>query len=209
MIDLTSPPFLVKTIFRDIIWENNVDELVLTFDDGPHPVATEKVLEVLVKNNLKAIFFFIGENVIRNYDIVQSIVEQGSYIANHSFSHPKNLFLAGKENIQKQISKCQNIIETFPNNLKLFRPPFGRLKGKMKKISADLGLKTMMWTKLTEDWYGEQTRIRKNIMEIEKQNSIILFHDNENTSEIIGSALQDSISILNDKGFNFARTFNF
>ncbi|MBM4174920.1 MAG: polysaccharide deacetylase family protein [Ignavibacteria bacterium] len=209
MISLTSPPVLVKTIFRDIIWENTIDELVLTFDDGPHPRATKKVLDVLTKNNLKAIFFLIGENAVQNLDLVKSIVDQGSYIANHSHSHFKNLFLTGIENIREQIFECQNVIENFPNNLKLFRPPFGRLKGKMKKISADIGLKTMMWTKLTEDWYGEQARIRNNVMEIKQRNSIILFHDNEYTSEIIGPALQDSISILNDKGFSFARTFNF
>lgn len=209
MLNITSPPLIVKKMFPDIIWENVQDEIVLTFDDGPHPIATAKVLNVLARRNLKAIFFLIGENIVKYPKVVESISVQGSFIANHSYRHSKDFFLKGKNQIVDDIVACQDLITLYPNYLNFFRPPYGRLKRGMQKVVKDLGLKTMMWTKLTEDWTGDMEKVKKNVMDIKKSNSIIIFHDNDKTVAIIERILVDSIKILEDKGFNFARTFDF
>lgn len=209
---ISTPSKIVKRYFNDIIWENSVDRVLLTFDDGPHPTATEKVLSVLSKHNLKAIFFLVGENVLIHHDIVMEIVKDGHRIANHSFKHSKTLFLKSEFEIFNEIKLCQNAIEKFDpssDRLKLFRPPYGRLKGKMNKVVKDLNLKTMMWSFLSQDYLLDEKKLYENIKSKTKENSIIVFHDNEQTKDKIDSYLNTSIDIIQDKGFSFAGTFSF
>lgn len=209
---ISSPPKLITRYFNDIIWGNVIDKVILTFDDGPHPTATKKVLSVLAKHNLKAIFFLVGEKVLKFPDLVIELIKNGHKIANHSFTHSKSLFLKTELEIFNEIKYCQDVIDKFDQSnkgLKLFRPPYGILKGKMKKIVNDLSLRTMMWSLLSQDYLLNEKRVIENLKTKMRSNSIIVFHDNEKTKNKIDSYLKTSIEIIQDKGFRFDGTFSF
>src|SRR4029078_5621519 len=83
------PPFLVKKLFRSLVWNIPTKDLVLflTFDDGPIPEVTPAVLEILKRYDAKATFFCIGEHVKKNFGIFQQIINDGHAVGNHSYNH--------------------------------------------------------------------------------------------------------------------------
>ena len=101
-------------------------KVLLTFDDGPH-TNTVKVLEVLKKYDVKALFFVIGKNIQGNEAILKQIVSDGHQIGNHSFSHHNFIDLWSTKKVTKDFVTCQKLIEQYQPNTKLFRPPYGEI----------------------------------------------------------------------------------
>ena len=99
------PPF-GKNIVR-----LNTDEQVvaLTFDDGPHPPYTDRLLDVLAKHNVKATFFMIGDRIERHPETVYRAIAEGHQIGNHSYSHPLLGFLPPKS-VQREIERTDKLL---------------------------------------------------------------------------------------------------
>ena len=85
------PPKFIKVLFPHIIWEIEPDGVLITIDDGPSE-DTEKILEVLNRNNIKAIFFCTGKNIEKYPANFQKIVKSGHVIGNHGYAHKQLLF---------------------------------------------------------------------------------------------------------------------
>lgn len=206
---ISSPPNFIQKYFNQILWKNRDDEVILTFDDGPHPIATYEVLDVLNKFQIKSIFFCLGKKLSAFSKIAQEISDEGHFVANHSFSHKKKLFLSGANTIYEEIKQTQDEINRFNNSLKLFRPPYGLFSNKLLQLCHHLELKIMMWSLLSGDYSKTEKTVLKNIVSKIKKNSIVVFHDNEKTAKKIRSILQNSIKIITDNGYNFANKFDF
>lgn len=160
-------------------------EIVLTFDDGPHPILTPKLLDILKEQNIKAIFFVLGENAAagNNIEIVRRAYEEGHIIGNHTYSH-KNLRTLSETEIRDEILKTEKLIKDFLTVPKLLRPPFGSTSLLVNRIIQDLGYTNVLWNVDTLDWKNRSIKwVEDTISQVTiREDSIILMHDIHKTT---------------------------
>jgi peptidoglycan/xylan/chitin deacetylase (PgdA/CDA1 family) len=140
-------------VFGSAIWcTNSPRKLALTFDDGPNPAITLKLLDLLDRYKARATFFLIGRFVRECPALVKETVERGHEVGNHTELHP-NLFWLNPIKVQVELRLChdaiRNTIGTLP---KWFRPPFGMRNPWVIPAARDLGCQTVMWTLIPGDW---------------------------------------------------------
>ena len=147
----------------------------LTFDDGPDPAWTPKVLQVLKQYHVRATFFMVGEGASAYPDIVEEVAREGHVIGNHSWNHPAFPLIPLAER-WRQISKCQRAIQ--PYGFKLFRPPYG-MSTRITNMEVILrGYKVIGWSHTSGDWCESDPRVvAANIVKGVRPGSIILLHD--------------------------------
>lgn len=127
-------------------------KLAITFDDGPNPAMTPKLLHLLERYNARATFFVVGRYVRECPEILRETAAHGHLIANHTQTHP-NLFWMSAASIHAELQQCQDAIGSAMNsNAKWFRPPFGFRNPWVVKTATELGMKTVMWTLIPGDW---------------------------------------------------------
>jgi peptidoglycan/xylan/chitin deacetylase (PgdA/CDA1 family) len=128
--------------------------LAITFDDGPNPAITPKLLDLLGQYNARVTFFLIGRYVRQCPDLLREIVARGHVIGNHTETHP-NLFLRGPSQIRDELRLCQDAISNALNAApKWFRPPFGFRNPWLASAVRELDLRTVMWTLIPGDWHA-------------------------------------------------------
>jgi peptidoglycan/xylan/chitin deacetylase (PgdA/CDA1 family) len=136
---------------------NSARKLALTFDDGPNPAITSKLLDLLDRYNAKATFFVIGRYVRECPELVKETVARGHTVGNHTELHP-NLFWCSPSQIRIELRLCQdtirNVLGAPP---KWFRPPFGMRNPWVIPAARELGYRTVMWTLIPGDWREKPT----------------------------------------------------
>ena len=147
----------------------------LTFDDGPHPEFTARLLRVLERHQARATFFMVGEAASRQPDLVRRVAQAGHAIGNHSWDHPSFPLLSRRER-RKQLRDCQAALA--PWGQRLFRPPFGHQTGASRFDAWCMGFEVVTWSIASEDWLARdaQWMVERVASEI-KAGSVILFHD--------------------------------
>ena len=178
--------------------------IALSFDDGPHPRLTPKVLDVLAKHNVKAIFFLIGESAEKYPEIVKRIVNEGHLIGNHSFSHTNMFPLLTRAKMEADLMKCESTLYDITNQeTKYFRPPYGVTNPTIGSVVRKLGYKTIGWSIRSLDTKQEP---RKNVLlrikKLAHPGGIILMHDNREESDRLTEKVITSLLI---KGYKFKR----
>lgn len=173
-------------------------KIALTFDDGPHPVYTREMLEVLREENVPATFFLLGQNIELYKDVVKEISEDGHLIGNHTYHHVQITTLPAKQACE-EIQKTNSLIEELTGrNTEYVRPPFGTWN---EGLESDLNLIPVMWTIDTLDWTTQNVdRIVEQVVKNAKENDIILMHD---SYESTVQAVERIITLLEAKGFEF------
>ncbi len=151
----------------------------LTFDDGPHPVNTPRLLDLLAREGVLATFFLIGKNVEAYPAVAQRIVAEGHEVGNHTWSHP-DLMLLSDERVAGEVEKCQTVIrEVTGRTGTLFRPPYGsfsRTRGAWLK--GTYGLTTVMWSVDPQDWrLPGASVVAQRMLGAVHQGAILLAHD--------------------------------
>jgi len=133
-----------------------VDKVVLTFDDGPIPEHTPRILDALAKYDVPGLFFSIGERlqVPGTREIVRRAAREGHLIGNHTFNHP-NLTKVSPEEVRSQILRTHELISEFEPKRRLFRPPYGACNDTVRAVAKELGYRTVLWTASSEDWRAE------------------------------------------------------
>lgn len=130
----------------------NPGELALTFDDGPNPAWTPRLLEVLAEQNVKATFFLLGSHAQAEPGLARRIVESGHLIGNHSWSH-LNLAVTSAKMIREELSRTSDQLAQIAGvPVKYFRPPFGARRPAVLRIARELGMVPVMWNAMTSDW---------------------------------------------------------
>jgi peptidoglycan-N-acetylglucosamine deacetylase len=219
-------PTLLQRLFYNQHWRfpNKDNKIYLTFDDGPIPVVTSWVLDVLKEYDIKATFFCIGDNINKHPDIFQKVIQEGHAIGNHTFNHLngwkassndylKNVLLCN-EQLQLAVGGLQlsddglNVTQTRNPKLatlNLFRPPYGKIKPSQSKKLRKLGYKIVMWDILSGDFDQNITpeKCLQNATKKVKSGSILVFHDSLRAYKNLGYALPITIKILKEKGFVF------
>jgi peptidoglycan-N-acetylglucosamine deacetylase len=123
--------------------------IALTFDDGPHHIYTNKILDTLEAYHAQATFFVVGRNVSGNKEIMLRMVKDGDEIGNHTWSHPLFTHLS-KEKIVQEMAKSQQAIEDVVHyRAAIFRPPYGSYN---HFVLVTVGLPFILWTVDPEDW---------------------------------------------------------
>lgn len=202
MMYLVTTPQWFKWIYPTCIWRINTDEkaVYLSFDDGPHPVATPFVLNELRKYNAKATFFCLGKNVQAYPEIYRQIIEEGHAVGNHTFNH-KNGWKTDSSSYIKDIQQAADYIDS-----KLFRPPYGRItRFAAKVLKEQLDMEVIMWDVLSGDFDTALSveRCRKNVLNNVREGSIVVFHDSEKAWPLLNATLPEVLKRLSDKGFSF------
>jgi len=204
---------IVKKLFSNYVWSLPTNELkvYLTFDDGPTPVITEWVLEQLKKNEAKATFFCIGNNIVKHPTIFEKVIKDGHAIGNHTFNHVKGWETSNKK-YTEEVTNCEEIIqksliENFQS--KLFRPPYGKIKPSQSKALRKNGFKIIMWDVLSVDFDNKVTpeKCLSNVIDNVENGSIIVFHDSVKAFQNLEYALPKTLVFLKNKGFVCEKLF--
>jgi peptidoglycan/xylan/chitin deacetylase (PgdA/CDA1 family) len=173
-----------------------VDKVVLTFDDGPNPECTPRILDALARERVTAVFFVVGQLVEApgGLALLRRAVGEGHLIGNHTFSHPRLTELSPGE-VRSQILRTHELIAEFEPKAKLFRPPFGAYNSSINAIAGELNYKTVLWNVSFEDWLPENQPaawVESAMKQIAGHHlSICLGHDLTYTAEHLPRLLEE------------------
>jgi peptidoglycan/xylan/chitin deacetylase (PgdA/CDA1 family) len=153
--------------------------LALTFDDGPHPENTPKLLDALRELNVSATFFVIGRNVEAHPAIAKRIVDEGHAIGIHTQDHHCSWGFIGKKKARAQITLCRDAIErTTDVKAVLFRPPFGVTTPPIAKAVREAGVVPTAWDLRTFDTNARSSgQVMERIASRLDKSTMILLHD--------------------------------
>lgn len=172
--------------------------VALTFDDGPDPVQTPKVLDVLKAHNASATFFCIGSKIKGNEAVIQRIIDEGHTIGNHSYTHTWTFPFYSAHRMMADLTLCQQQLEkTTQQHVDLFRPPFGVTNPTIRQVVKRLGYKTIGWNIRTLDTqaFSHKKVIKRTIKRL-KPGSAILLHDRMPESEVLLKGLLNELEKL-------------
>ncbi len=153
----------------------------LTYDDGPDPIFTPRVLDVLEAGDARGTFFMVGQAARQHPELVRRVSQEGHAVGNHSWDHPSFTLLGGHDR-RRQIRACAEAIA--PYGTKLFRPPFGHQNLGARLDAFLLGYKVVGWSILAEDWLDRDADfVASRILAELRPGSIVLLHDRLNNRE--------------------------
>lgn len=185
-------------ILGETVWCGSAgnDSVALTFDDGPSP-DTEDLLDVLQRENVKATFFLIGENVEKYPETARRIARENHEIGNHSYSHPIYLFRRASRT-RRELEKTQTIIENVTGVApRVARPPCGVRSKAYFAAAKNLGLRTIQWSDTGFDWKDfSAEKIAEKVLQTAQSDSIILLHDGDSAGKANRKRTVEAIPII-------------
>jgi len=127
-------------------------ELALTFDDGPNPAWTPRLLDLLAQHGVRATFFLIGRHAQGDAELARRIAAAGHVVGNHSWNHP-NLARTSTIRVREELKRTQDTLEQIIGAQVLyFRPPYGARRPAVFRVARELGLEPVLWNAMTTDW---------------------------------------------------------
>lgn len=173
-------------------------KIAITFDDGPHPVYTEKLLDGLKERGVRATFFVLGEKVEAYPEIIERMYKEGHIIGNHTYTHIQ-LRSGNREKFREELIMTNQAISRITGQeVQYVRPPYGTWD---KKLEEELNMFPVLWNVDPNDWCtGNADKVTRAIVDKAKENSTILLHDCYQSS--VDAALA-SIDILAERGYEF------
>lgn len=218
-------PRLLRWVFYKYHWRiqktsNTKKVLYLSFDDGPTPEITDWTLDTLKAYNAQGTFFCIGKNIVKSPKLFERILKEGHAVGNHTHKHLNGW----KTSIQSYVDSvlqtealitkyCILKIEkptekTFQhNNLKLFRPPYGKIRSNQAKYLLKKGYAIVMWDVLSADFdqHIQPEKCLQNVMDNINSGSIIIFHDSVKAARNLKYALPEVLKKGTAMGYEFKR----
>jgi peptidoglycan-N-acetylglucosamine deacetylase len=203
MFYFTKTPFWLKKLYPSCLWNYpsaGGKKIYLSFDDGPHAIATPFVLEQLKKFNAKASFFCIGKNVREEPAIYKQILLDGHRVGNHTFNH-LNGWKTSNALYLKNVEQARELIDS-----DLFRPPYGRMSAfQIRLMKQKLHYKIVMWDVLSGDFdpsvNGKQAAER--VISKSRPGSIVIFHDSTKAFRVLEVALPLVLAYFSGEGYSF------
>ena len=190
----------LRLLYPKALWRINPTERVvyLTFDDGPIPEVTPRVLEILRNYGVKATFFMVGDNVRKYPEVFEMVKSDGHRLGNHTFNHLGGIKHSTKDYVLN-IHKANAYIHS-----DLFRPPHGWLRHRQYYF-LKRHYKLVMWDLVTRDYSKRLNAddVFENVRRYARPGSIITFHDSLRSVPKLWSALPRSIEWLLAEGYEF------
>lgn len=196
------PSFASDDVVRRITTQDKV--LALTFDDGPSPTFTPKVLSLLEQYHARATFFVIGERVKQYPDIVRREVTLKNQVENHTYHHIV-VTGKGKHEIEMELSQSEKDISSVTGFAPhFFRPPGGHYDATSVNVAEQHGYITVLWSVDSRDWSDPGVedivlRVMKNV----HSGDIVLFHDQGGNRAQTIQALRVILPKLEAEGYRF------
>ena len=171
--------------------------VALTFDDGPSPEWTPKILDALKKANIKATFFMLGKHVKQYPEIAKMVAEQGHEIENHTYSHRVLIYYTMDE-LEMELGSTHEIIkEVTGRDTKYFRPPKAWVTDREKIKIKELGYQIILWTLNSKDWVNfDDKYIVKYISKHISPGDILLFHDSGGVFSSEGGSREETVKVI-------------
>lgn len=156
-------------------------QIFLTFDDGPDPLLTDQVLDVLKAENWKATFFVVGNRAEKNLSIIKRILSDGHAVMSHSTDHAYTPYFRGQKTLKKWLQDSLLHLSDITGMTQLaFRPPAGILTPPLVRAAEDLQVPLIMWNKRYYDTTSSFTlaKIQKHLSQL-SPGDIVLLHDRQ------------------------------
>jgi len=192
-------PFAIFTLPAPLSTERGGEDasraVYLTFDDGPIPEVTTKVLAILDRYHVKATFFMVGENIHKHPEIYRMVSAAGHSIGNHSYNHIKGWWYSNHRYLRN--------VSRFPVDTRLFRPPYGKATLLQRWLLTRKGYTIIYWDILTRDYDARQTpeAMLALIKKRARPGSIINFHDSLKSNERMLTVLPPALDFLLSQGY--------
>ena len=175
--------------------------IALTFDDGP-TAATEQILDVLESNGAKATFFVVGRRIDAWRDTVLRIHESGNEVSNHTFTHQSLLLPLADDEVARELRSTGEAIASVIGKAPppFFRPPGGRMDGRLLRLSGELGYAIILWNIDPRDWENRNAdMVYDHIMRGARDGAIIVLHDTHHATAL---AMEKVIPELIEQGYD-------
>ena len=193
-------PGFFTSLFTEAVWRFKEPGQVvyLTFDDGPIPEVTPWVIDLLGKEEIKATFFCVGENVQKHPEVYKQILEGDHSVGNHTFNHLQGI-KHDDQHFFTNIEKAGSYIDS-----DLFRPPHGLLKASQYNYLKKK-YRMIMWDLISCDYDSriKPGKVFKNVTDFVRPGSILTFHDSEKAKINLMEALPPSIRWMKEQGYRF------
>ena len=182
--------------------------MALTFDDGPYPPYTGRLLDVLKEKKIHATFFLVGEQARLHPDLVRRMVDEGHTVGLHAFRHRDFLKLTEEEK-EKDLQQGKEILQSItgkkPN---YWRPPHGFRDSSVMKIALAKDLQVVNWSVIPRDWTGiDKQEIYNRVIDKAEDGAIVLLHDGDSplykaSRQATVDAVGPLIDSLREKGYH-------
>ncbi len=156
----------------------------LTFDDGPHLRGTPAVLEILSREHIRATFFLVGEQVLKNPALAREIVQAGHQVGLHCHRH-RNLLRLTPQQVREDIARAQDSIGLHTGvSPELYRPPYGVLNAAALRLARARSWRTVLWSHWGRDWEAGATpaSITARVTDRVTDGAVLLLHDADDYS---------------------------
>lgn len=192
----------------EIVWEvpTNKKVIALTFDDGPDPVYTRQIAELLKQYEAKATFFVVGSRVKAYPGVIQQLAKEKHELANHTYTHP-DLRRISPDKLQEEVVATQQEIFRSTNIMThLFRPPGGYYSESLVDVAKKSGYLVVLWSwhQDTRDWSDPGVKkIVNKVLNNARNGDIVLFHDYGGNRKQTVDALREILPELQKRGYQF------
>lgn len=187
-------------VYRSV--KTNTKRIAITFDDGPHPYLTERILKTLDEYGVKATFFMVGVNVVNYPDAARSVIAAGHEVGNHTFSHT-HVARLNEAQVQSELGLCEDALEELCEyRPHLFRPPEGAVNTYIEHCTERNDYTMILWSLDTRDWENKNTeQIVERVLSRIRAGDIILMHDYIGRGSKTPEALEILLPKLLEAGF--------
>lgn len=177
----------VLSTFSDVIWKgpSGTNTLFLTFDDGPYPPITRRVLQILDQYKVPAVFFLSGEK-IQEYQNELPILSYDSHrLGNHGFNHEPIFFKSPTQLISEIKTTDELILKYFHKHSLYYRPPYGIWRPGMNQILKACSKRLLLWSLPANDFKWPAERVFNYLNKNAACGDIIVFHDSQKAGETV------------------------
>ncbi|MBF9042773.1 polysaccharide deacetylase family protein [Rhodobacterales bacterium HKCCE4037] len=195
-------------LFGEIVTRGDGAEQVvaLTFDDGPTAADTPVLLRALEQGDAVATFFLVGRDVVANPEAARAIVDAGHEVGNHSWDHPRMVFMSPAA-VRAQIEDTDAAIRALGYDGAIpFRPPFGKKLVVLPWVLSRMGRPSVMWSMEPDTYLGAEMTaeaLTEYVVEGAEAGDIILLHGMFPANAATREALPGIIEGLRERGFGF------
>lgn len=180
--------------------QTDAPKVALTFDDGPHPCTTLKILSILQQKQVKATFFVLGEKAESYPKLIEQINKDGHELSNHGYSHAYFSNLS-EAKLKQEILATEKLIANISGKKPvLLRPPGNYYNSRSVAVANELGYIFVLWSIDTRDWSNVSVNDILHEVEKARPGDIILLHDGRVRSKTV-EALPIIIDTLQSKGY--------
>lgn len=194
---------LARKVFPSGLWEGPADRrwVALTFDDGPHPEITTRILAGLRRAEARAAFFLIGKHAERHQDLVRRIREEGHELGNHTWTHRP--LMTGCGSPARQLARTEELLERLgPGSARVFRPPFGAIGPGGAAALARQGLLPVYWSVVPADWDPLRAEeVRRRVLAEVHPGAVVVLHGGRPGHAGTADAIEGLVHSLRERNY--------